>query len=914
MAKRRAYELSRELGIEVKELMAYAKEAGVLIKNHMSSVNDEDIKTIVRHIDKNKIESVIERRVAKGVIRRRAVRRELHPKPEEGEAIESAAEAKEPQAPGVAQGAGEIREVEAPDVTGTISAVRAGKVEGEAPLLEAGEAGAPAEKAVPEETEPGDVSTREGKPALQLVEGEAAAKPAVKARKKARATAKRRIRRPRQIATIIKRIELEDLEPAEPQSPAVSGKAVAGREVTQARRTQARRTQQQLGPVEFIQPIIDTPGRKRGGRADRFVEDEGKEGRKRRSSKGFRKRQIIDESYVDRRGRGPGSKKRLREIYEPLHTQITTPKAIKRVIRLASDSIIVGELAKRMGIKANEIILKLIQMGLQINVNQAIDLDTAMLVASEFGYEVESVAFEEEQFLIVDEGKDESRLKMRPPVVTVMGHVDHGKTSILDYVRKTNVAENEAGGITQHIGAYIVRREGGNVTFLDTPGHEAFTSMRARGAQVTDVVILVVAADDGVMPQTEEAISHAKAAEVPIIVAINKIDKANADASRVRQELMRHGLVPEELGGDTIMVNLSAKTGEGIDDLLEMLSLQAEVLELKADSDREQAGAVVVEGRLDRGRGSVGTILVRQGTLRVGDHFVCGTQAGRVKALIDDLGKRVESAGPSVPVEVLGFDKVPEAGEMLNTLKDEKQAKVIAQNRRLKRREAELAKSSRVSFEELVERVKAGDIKTLSLIIKSDVQGTREALRDSLTKLSTDEVQIDIIHTGVGGINESDVLFASASQAMIIGFNVRAEAKAQALADSEKIDIRLYGVIYNVLEDIEAVVAGLRPPKIREDIFGHAEVRDTFNIPKVGTIAGSYVLDGKILRHAKIRLLRENVVIYTGMVASLKRFKDDVSEVATGFECGIGIENYNDVKVGDQIEFYQELEVKPEPL
>ena len=658
-------------------------------------------------------------------------------------------------------------------------------------------------------------------------------------------------------------------------------------------------------PVQFVEPVIGTDGRRRQ-KDDAYAEP----GRGHGKKKGKRKRQVIDDSYMQRRGRG-GRRKKDRYA-PPQGTQITTPKAIKRVIKLASDTILVGELAKRMGIKANEVILKLFQMGLRVNVNQAIDLDTTTLVASEFGFEVGSVAFEEEQFLVDDDKATEETRSPRAPVVTVMGHVDHGKTSILDYIRETKVADGEAGGITQHIGAYVVKREGGNnVTFIDTPGHEAFTSMRARGSQVTDVVILVVAADDGVMPQTKEAISHAQAAKVPIIVAVNKIDKANANPSRVRQELMNYSLIPEDLGGDTIMVDVSAKTGEGIDTLLEMVSLQSEVSELTANENREIAEAVVLEGRLDRGRGPVATILIREGTLHVGDYFVCGSQASKIKAMMDSHGRRITEAGPSTPVEVQGFNKVPGAADILNTLKDEKKARAIAENRYRKKRETELAKTSRVSLEELVERVKAGETKTLSLIVKGDAQGTVEALRDALLKQKSEEVKVDIVHSATGGITESDIIFASASQAIVIGFNVRAETKAQTLAEREGVEIKTYNVIYDVLEDIEQAMTGMLSPKIREEVVGMVEIRDTFTIPKIGTIAGCYVLSGKIHRNSMIRLLRDNVVIFDGLVGSLRRFKEDTQEVASGYECGIGIHNYNDLKINDQIEVYKQTEVKP---
>jgi translation initiation factor IF-2 len=604
-----------------------------------------------------------------------------------------------------------------------------------------------------------------------------------------------------------------------------------------------------------------------------------------------------------RMGRLP-RKKRAQPGKELKKTEITMPKASKRVVRI-SEVISVGDLAKTMGIKAGEVVKKLMESGMMATINQILDTDTATLIASEFGYNVENVTFDAESAIEVGhEPAAEERLRPRPPVITIMGHVDHGKTSLLDRIRQTNVTAGEAGGITQHIGAYTVEVHGKRVTFLDTPGHEAFTSMRARGAKVTDIVVLVVAADDGVMPQTVEAINHARAAGVPIVVAINKIDRPEADIDRIKQGLADYGLVAEDWEGDTICVPVSAKTGEGLPQLLEMLLLQADVLELKANPEKPARG-VIVEAKLDRGRGPVATVLVQEGTLRPGDPFVCGPYAGRVRAMIDDKGHKVLAADPSTPVEILGLGAVPEAGSVFVVTADEATARQVADHRAAKHREASLLKTAKVSLEDLYRQVQAGDTKELHVVIKADVQGSVEALSDALTRLSTEEVRLNVLHASVGGITESDVMLASASNAVVIGFNVRPEAKASSAADREGIDVRLYTVIYDALNDVRNAMEGLLEPTLREKVFGRAEVRDTFSIPGVGTIAGCVVADGKITRNASARLVRDHVVVHTGKVASLRRFKEDAREVSSGYECGIGLENFQDVKVGDVIEVFE---------
>ncbi|MBI5561599.1 MAG: translation initiation factor IF-2 [Deltaproteobacteria bacterium] len=584
-------------------------------------------------------------------------------------------------------------------------------------------------------------------------------------------------------------------------------------------------------------------------------------------------------------------------------TEITTPKAAKRVIRI-EDAISVADLSQRLGVKASEIIKKLMSLGTMATVNQLIDVDSVTLIAQEYGYEVENVAVAEEALMEPGAGEtDAAGLAHRAPVVTVMGHVDHGKTSLLDAIRKTNVVSGEAGGITQHIGAYHVHLEKGDVTFLDTPGHEAFTAMRARGAKATDIVILVVAADDGVMPQTIEAINHARAANVPIIVAINKIDLPQADPARIKQELTQHGLVSEEWGGDTIFMEVSAKKGLKIKELLEMILLQSEVLELKANSNAPARG-VVVEAKLDKGRGPVSTVLIQNGALKVGDAVVSGVNYGRVRAMINDWGKRVEEAGPSMPIEILGLSGVPQAGEIFAVVKDEATAKQIAAIRQKKTLEQGRVKTAKVSLTDLYDRINKGEVKELNLVIKADVQGSIEAVGETLAKLSTEAVKIKVIHSGAGGINEGDVMLAAASDAIVIGFNVRPEAKAAGLAEKENVDVRLYTIIYNLVDDIRNAMEGLLAPVVREEVLGRAQIRDVFRITKVGNVAGCFVTDGKAVRGAKARLIRDNVVIYDGKLSSLKRFKEDVKEVMAGYECGTTIDGYNDIKAGDVIEMY----------
>jgi translation initiation factor IF-2 len=576
------------------------------------------------------------------------------------------------------------------------------------------------------------------------------------------------------------------------------------------------------------------------------------------------------------------------------------PKASKRVVKI-EEVVTAGELAHRMGVKAAEVIKRLLEMGMPVTLNQLLDVDTARILAQEYGYEVENVAPEVESLIEQDADREED-LVPRPPVVTIMGHVDHGKTTLLDAIRASHVTESEAGGITQHIGAYEVDHEGRKLVILDTPGHEAFTTMRARGAQVTDIVVLVVAADDGVMPQTVEAIDHAKAAGVPILVAVNKIDKPGAQPDRIRQQLSDYGLAPEEWGGQTLYADVSAKRKTGITDLLELILLQADVLELKVSTSKLARGTVI-ESRLEKGRGPVATVLVQEGTLRVGAPIVTGTHYGRVRSLINDKGKRLMEATPGTPVEIQGMNGLPDAGQKFAVLQDERTARQIAMHRLEKEREKVVVRP-RFSLEELHRRVEAGDLKELNIVLKADVQGGVEALQFSLNRLSGQKVKVNVIHAGVGGISETDVILASASTAVIIGFNVRPDPKAAELAERERVDVRLYSVIYDALEDIRKAMTGLLEPTFREATQGRAEVRETFHISRLGTIAGCYVTAGKITRNSLVRLLRDSVVVHEGRIASLRRFKEDAREVAEGYECGIGLESFNDIKVGDHIEAY----------
>ena len=621
------------------------------------------------------------------------------------------------------------------------------------------------------------------------------------------------------------------------------------------------------------------------------------------------KEKIVNKAKQRQQGQAASAKRRQeeRDKMQKLQLEIAKKQQLKVMI---PDEINVGELAARMKKSAGEVIKRLIKLGVFASVSDVVDYDTAALVAMEFGCKVEKeVVVTVEEKLIDDHEDSADELVGRAPVVVVMGHVDHGKTSLLDYIRHANVASGEAGGITQHIGAYTVEINGSPITFLDTPGHEAFTSMRARGAMVTDIAILVVAADDGIMPQTIESINHAKAAGIPLVVAINKMDTVGANPERIKQQLTEYDIVPEEWGGDTIVCPISAKTGEGIDNLLENLVILAEVQELKANPNRAAKGAVI-EARLDKGRGPIMTVLVQNGTLKLGDIIIAGTAVGRVRTMINDKGVRITEAGPSVPVEISGMSEVPSAGDTFNAVADERMARELVEERKTQQKNAAFGSSKKVSLEDLFSQIQAGEMKTLNIIVKADVQGSAEAVKASLEKITNDEVCVKVIHSGVGAINESDVMLAATSGAIIVGFNVRPDNAARDSAARANVDMRMYRVIYDCINEIEAAMKGMLAPKFEEVIIGHAEVRETYKVSKVGTVSGCYVLDGKIQRGCSVRVLRDNIVIHEGELASLRRFKDDVKEVASGYECGMQVEKFNDIKVGDIIECFVMEQVK----
>ncbi|WP_312973782.1 translation initiation factor IF-2 [Atlantibacter sp.] len=638
----------------------------------------------------------------------------------------------------------------------------------------------------------------------------------------------------------------------------------------------------------------------RGGRGRNTKVARQKKGNKHAESKADR-----EEARAAVRG-GKGGKQRKGSA---LQQGFNKPaQAVNRDV-IIGETITVGELANKMAVKGSQVIKAMMKLGAMATINQVIDQETAQLVAEEMGHKVILRRENELEEAVMSDRDTGAAAESRAPVVTIMGHVDHGKTSLLDYIRSTKVASGEAGGITQHIGAYHVETDNGMITFLDTPGHAAFTAMRARGAQATDIVVLVVAADDGVMPQTIEAIQHAKAAQVPVVVAVNKIDKPEADPDRVKNELSQYGILPEEWGGESQFVHVSAKAGTGIDDLLDAILLQAEVLELKAVR-KGMASGVVIESFLDKGRGPVATVLVREGTLNKGDIVLCGFEYGRVRAMRDELGREVAEAGPSIPVEILGLSGVPAAGDEVTVVRDEKKAREVALYRQGKFREVKLARQQKSKLENMFANMTEGEVSEVNIVLKADVQGSVEAISDSLLKLSTDEVKVKIVGSGVGGITETDATLAAASNAILVGFNVRADASARRVIEAESLDLRYYSVIYHLIDEVKAAMSGMLSPELKQQIIGLAEVRDVFKSPKFGAIAGCMVTEGTIKRHNPIRVLRDNVVIYEGELESLRRFKDDVNEVRNGMECGIGVKNYNDVRVGDMIEVFEVIEIK----
>jgi translation initiation factor IF-2 len=892
MGKTRVHLLAKELGIETKELIAQLDKLGLRGRKAQSALEDDEVARVRAalaaqekpqvHVGEEKIvadrmvkneddgeggaearETVVERRVRANVIRRRVNRTEVAPT-EEPAASEVA------PAPAVTE----------PSHAHVQTASPAAPAEDLPPEL-ASDIEAPSEWSEPAKASPEshDLDTGAAEPESLSPEAQP---------------------------------ERESPSPVVHPAPAAQEAPRGARILGRIDLKQAMRVEPAPTPV-LRKPVPGAPGARTGegapadGAPVPGGDDKPKTGRHKKRV--VKKQDVLETREKELRGGRIPRKKRVLPGKEIRRTEITVPKASKRVVRI-SEVITVGDLSREMGIKAGEVIKKLMGMGMMATINQVLDTDTATLIASEFDHQVENVAFDVDSALEIEHQNEdqETALVPRSPVVTIMGHVDHGKTSLLDAIRSTNVTAQEHGGITQHIGAYHVQVEGRSVTFLDTPGHEAFTAMRARGAKVTDIVVLVVAADDGVMPQTVEAINHARAAEVPIIVAVNKIDRPDANMEKVKRGLSEYGLVAEDWGGDAVFAPVSAKTQEGVPHLLEMLLLQADILELKANPDKLARGTIV-EAKLDRGRGPVATVLVQEGTLRGGDAFVCGVYYGKVRAMIDDRGRKVDSAPPSFPVEILGLQGVPQAGDSFVAVADESKARQVAEYRQSKQRETELVKSSKVSLEELYDQIKTGDVKELRVVLKADVQGSVEALTEALNRMSTDEVKLKVIHGSVGGITESDILLAAASNAIVIGFNVRPESKGAMLADREGVDVRLYTIIYEAVADVRAAMEGMLEPTFREQTQARVEIRQTFNIAGVGTIAGCYVNEGKITRGNLVRLLRDQVVVFEGKLASLKRFKDDVREVSAGYECGLSLEGYQDIKQGDVIEAFERIPV-----
>ena len=873
MSKTRVYELAREFGIDSKDFIARIEKLGIAVKSHSSTLSDDDVKRIRQEFTLGE-RKVVEERVKSTVIRRRRIIEEpvmvTELTEEKEEAVVAVDEVAVPSVEGVKK----------PEIPDAVKATIRDTDKSESIKVRQEDKERRKIDKVPSEPVPPEQRDALTPAASSIVETQLES---VVTAEVVQTAPEAKIEPPK-----------EKVEPKETSAAVVAEKLTERQEketLPSEEKPEAevdKKPDKKKRPVEVV--VDEFPTTKKKAVVKQRVE---------------RKARRIDRD-IDEDQKMARREARKEAPIKMKKTEITTPKAIKRRIKVG-DAIRVGDLAKKMGVKANEIITKLISLGMMVTINQSIDFDVASLVAGDFGYQIEQTGFDYDDVIQHMETSPE-KLKPRAPVVTVMGHVDHGKTSLLDAIRETRVMDGEAGGITQAIGAYHVHINERDIVFVDTPGHEAFTSMRARGAQVTDIVILIVAADDGVMDQTIEAINHSKAAGVPIIVAINKIDKAGANPDHIKQRLSELGLIPEQWGGDTIYAEVSAKMGIGIEELLELILLQADMMELKADPDRPARG-IIIEASLDKGRGPVATVIIQEGTLHEGDAFVSKTEYGRVRALMNDKGKRVSLAGPSMPVEVIGFSKVPRAGMDFIGVEDEKKARTIAEFLTVKEREKELSQTSKITLEQLYDRIKEG-AKEFNVIIKGDVQGSIEAIADALLKLSTDDVKLKIIHNSTGTVTETDVLLASASDAIVIGFNVRPDARVAEIAEKEGVEIKLYDVIYDAINDVKAAMVGLLEPIYRDVVQGRAEVRDLFKIPRVGTIAGSYVLDGKVSRNSKLRLVRDGVIVYDGKMISLKRFKDDAREVQSGFECGIGLEGFNDIKVGDIIESYVKEEVE----
>ncbi|MFH1132422.1 MAG: translation initiation factor IF-2 [Pseudomonadota bacterium] len=906
--KIRLYEVAKELGVPNSELLVKVQELGIPAKNHMSFVDVDEAQRVKEVLTREKSESQQVEHLSATVIRRRS-RTNLHTPSEVTSGVPTR---RVPRRPVEVVEKIHVQELAVePELDEEVEVLQAApqsaRVSYIEPVVSEQPSAEPEEDGIPEETEVISVSRMtEIEEPLNVVQPGALVPPSLELELEKEPIDEGKVP---SFSPDQNRVSIRYAPGFEPGGPLAQAR-LAGQHGVRTKQPPALQSKNSEEEIEHLSAaevakmmatprvhkpkvvITDLDAQRRAGgvhgEPERVVASRFKATTQRRDRK--------KKTTVTRKAR---------------KTEITTPAEHKRVIRM-DDAIGVGEIAHQMGVKSTEVLKKLWAMGLtKIMINQSIDSDTAAILASEFGYDVENVAFREDQILVDLEDKEED-LQPRAPVITVMGHVDHGKTSLLDAIRGASVASGEAGGITQHIGAYRVCVGKSDLVFIDTPGHEAFTEMRARGANCTDIVVLLVAADDGVMPQTIEAIDHAKEAGVPIIVALNKIDLPNANRDPILKNLADHNLVPEKWGGDTIIVEVSARTKQGVDDLLENIGLQAELLELKANPEKPGKG-VILEACLDKARGPMATVLVQEGTLRVGDTVVAGEHLGKVRALLNDKGEPVELAGPSTPVEVIGLSGVPGAGDMLNVLSDEKAARTLADHRRNQTRRKELAgTSAEKTVEDILGQIRSGNVKEIKLLVKADVQGSAGAVKEALSRLSTEKVTSNVISAGVGGITETDINLAKASGAIVLGFNVRATGKANQLAEREGVDIRIYHVIYEMLDEVKELMRGLLPKERHERLLGRVEVRQTFAIPKIGIIAGCSVVDGKVTRKSHLRLIRDNVQVYDGRVGSLKRFKDDVREVLQGYECGISIDGHNDIEAGDIIEAYDVEEVAPD--
>ena len=874
LTKKKIYQIAKEINISHETLMEYLKKKGHAVRSHMTMVDDAMLHDILSHFKKDK--EVAEKHQKK-IQSIRETRKKVEVKATPVEEISP--KRKVAKAP----------KVEEPHETALLPTTKPDKVTDVPPLL------VPVEEVVVEEskTEPIPVEAKKTVAPIQEV-------PKPKEVKSANLID---LRRKKMGLKIKGKIDLEEVNRTSATLEG-TGTQTAGQPATVEEEHKKKKKKKKRIRTEATEPFLEETddllrkAKKKKKLKHREVDQEEVEEAIKRTLAEMDEAGVVVQRENFKRKR---KEKRLKEEQEQLQA-LEKEKSILRVTEFVS----VNELANLMAVNVADVIKKCIELGLMVSINQRLDKDTIILVADEYGFQVKFFS-ELEEGAIAEEPEDESTLKPRPPVVTIMGHVDHGKTSLLDYIRQSNVVAGEAGGITQHIGAYMVSVNGKHITFLDTPGHEAFTAMRARGAQVTDIVVLVVAADDNVMPQTIEAISHAQAANVSIIIAINKMDKPDANADRIRQQLSDRNVLVEEWGGKYQSVEISARTGKNVDLLLEKILLEAEILDLKADPRRSAKG-VIIEAKVDRGKGIIATVLVQKGMFKVGDAFVAGIQSGKVRAMYDERGHRSEVATTSTPAQILGFDGVPQAGDAFVVIESDREAREISFRRQLLKREQDFRLIRSVTLNDLSKKIQEGKIKELKVVVKGDVDGSVGALADSLMKITHEEVRVNVIHRAVGSISESDVLLAAASGAVIIGFHVRPNLNARRLAEQETVDIRLYNIIYNAIEEVKKALEGLLAPEKSEEITATVEVRDTFKIPKAGTVAGCYVHDGKITRGNKVRLIRDGIVIFDGGLASLKRFKDDVREVEAGFECGIGLENFNDIKVGDTLEAYKIVE------